>query len=150
MLVRDVISRKINGTAISQKHSFRYKPAAWAAKFQPWKWSVKPELWLWGLLSLGCVYFKVGCRAQIKIMERRRRIFVTGWKEVIHLHLFNLMSESAFYLCSFWVLQRKIKAHLFPKQFVILPDSLLLMNVLVVCNSDRVSPSAYQKSGLTW
>lgn len=34
MLLGDVISRKINVTAISQKHNYRYKPAAWVAEFQ--------------------------------------------------------------------------------------------------------------------
>jgi len=34
MLVGDVISRKINVTAISQKHNYRYKPAAWVAALE--------------------------------------------------------------------------------------------------------------------
>lgn len=36
---------------------------------------------------------------QIKIMERMRRIFVIGWKEVIHPYLFKLVSGSV-YFCS--------------------------------------------------
>jgi len=38
---------------------------------------------------------------QVKIMGRRRGIFVIGWKEAIHPYPFNLMSGSVVYfLCS--------------------------------------------------
>lgn len=35
MLLENVISGKINVTAIFQKHNYRYKPVAWVAKFHP-------------------------------------------------------------------------------------------------------------------
>lgn len=77
---------------------------------------------------------------QIKIMERMKRIFIIGWKEVIPSYWFNLVSGNVVYSVHLGFSRDKSKHICSPPQFCILTDSLLFMNVTVVFNSDRVLP----------
>lgn len=78
---------------------------------------------------------------QIKIMERMKRIFVIGWKEVICSYWFNLVSGKVVYSVHLDFSREKSKHIRSPPQFCILADNLLFMNVTVVFNSDRELPS---------